>query len=103
MCRPGNTVLIKANGQMRDVDFCIAPIVKALNESGITTIASCCGHDKPLGDIILADGRELIIAPRYEAARDMVTIGMYVLKNHEIGNLKSECNESTKSGESEKE
>ena len=52
-----------------DVDSCIVPIVKALNDAGIVTVASCCGHGKRPGDIALADGRELIIASDYETAR----------------------------------
>ena len=52
--------------KMVDIDSCIVPIIKALNESGITTIASCCGHGKRPGSIILVDGREFIIAPDYD-------------------------------------
>jgi hypothetical protein len=43
--------------------------VKALNDAGIETIASCCGHGKRPGNIVLKDGRELIIAPDFEAGR----------------------------------
>lgn len=42
-------------------DPCIAPLVKALNDGGIRTVASCCGHGKNDGSIVLADGRELVI------------------------------------------
>lgn len=52
------------------VDACIAPLVHALNShAGVTTIASCCGHGNRPGSIILADGRELIVAPDFETAR----------------------------------
>jgi len=51
------------------IDRCIAPIVRALNIAGAATIASCCGHGKRPGNIVLADGRELIIAPDYDTAR----------------------------------
>jgi hypothetical protein len=56
-------------------DPCIAPIVRALNESdllavpsrlnpaGVRTVASCCGHGKRPGRVSLADGRELLIVP----------------------------------------
>lgn len=50
-------------------DPCIAPLVKALNEAGIETVASCCGHTHRPGVISLRDGRELIIAADYEEAR----------------------------------
>jgi hypothetical protein len=46
---------------VKGIDSCIAPIVKALNDGGITTISSCCGHGKGTGVIMLADGRELEI------------------------------------------
>lgn len=51
------------------VDRCIAPIVAALNDGNVPTVASCCGHGNRPGTIALADGRELIIAPTFEMAR----------------------------------
>jgi len=48
---------------IKKVDACIAPIVKALNEVGIRTDSSCCGHFKRDGWIVLHDGRELVIRP----------------------------------------
>ena len=38
------------------IDACIAPIVRVLNDAGIKTIASCCGHSKGSGRIDLANG-----------------------------------------------
>ena len=52
-----------------DVDSCIVKLVKTLNEAGIVTVASCCGHNKRPGNIALADGRELVIALDFETAR----------------------------------
>ena len=46
----------------KKIDKCIAPIVKALQEGGIDMRASCCGHRKGNGKILLQDGRELIIS-----------------------------------------
>ena len=55
-------------------DPCLAPIVKALDESdlptvpsrhnpdGIRTVASCCGHGKQPASVNLADGREVFVA-----------------------------------------
>ena len=43
------------------VDSCIAPIVRCLNEAGIDTRGSCCGHGKADGKIELQDGRTIII------------------------------------------
>ncbi len=45
------------------IDRCIAPLVAALNNAGIRTVASCCGHGKGMGNIALDGGRELIIRP----------------------------------------
>lgn len=42
-------------------DPCIASIVKALNDGGLRTVASCCGHNHSPPRISLADGRELRI------------------------------------------
>jgi hypothetical protein len=44
-------------------DPCLVPLVKALNDGGVRTIASCCGHGKVYGSIALADGRWLAIMP----------------------------------------
>ena len=46
---------------VKPIDRCIAPIVKALNDSGIYTSNSCCGHGRGDGVISLHDGRTLII------------------------------------------
>ena len=48
-------------GRRQDIDLCIADIVAALNAANIVTVASCCGHGKMPGNIILKDGRELIV------------------------------------------
>ena len=60
-----------ADGRMRPVDPCIAPIVQALNDAGIQTRASCCGHGAQPGSIMLMDGREVLIAPDFDTARRM--------------------------------
>lgn len=43
------------------IDSCIADIVKALQDGGIDMRASCCGHGKRNGHILLQDGREITI------------------------------------------
>jgi len=58
-------------GMFVSVDPCIAPLVQALNDSGFKTEASCCGHKKMPGSIILEDGRELFIVSDYEEGRRM--------------------------------
>lgn len=47
----------------KGVDQCIAPIVEALNNAGVLTANSCCGHGERDGSILLHDGREIIIKP----------------------------------------
>ena len=47
-------------GRRRDIDFCIADIVCALNAANLTTVASCCGHgNEDIARIDLEDGRVL--------------------------------------------
>jgi len=73
MCTWGDEVLLRVpvpaalshTGAFRwaekAVDRCIAPIVQALNDAGIYTANSCCGHGQADGEIILHDGRVLRI------------------------------------------
>lgn len=42
-------------------DPCLASLVKALNDAGIPTIASCCGHGTHASSVALADGRWLLV------------------------------------------
>ena len=49
-------------GRVRDIDFCVADLVAALNAANIVTEASCCGHNRMAGTIILEDGRWLLVA-----------------------------------------
>jgi len=80
VCNQGTTVKVKLSKpdyrdhQFADIDLCIAPIVAALNRSGIHTEASCCGHGKIPGRISLRDGRELIIAQNYQEAHRFLRI-----------------------------
>ena len=81
MCKCGNTVPlslpvpahVSRTGEFRwdikDIDSCIAHIVRALNDAGVYTIASCCGHGKRPANIALVDGREIVIMPDHETAR----------------------------------
>lgn len=73
MCKYGDVVMLYvpipgglsytgfARWDYKAVDRCIAPIVKALNDAGIYTAGSCCGHGKTDGSILLQDGRELVV------------------------------------------
>lgn len=57
----------KSRWDIKGIDRCIAPIVQALNDVGILTASSCCGHGESEGVIILQDGRELVIRASGEA------------------------------------
>ena len=69
MCEQDDPIVIAIDGYPVGIDRCIASIVSALNHNGIRTVASCCGHGKRPGNIALADGRELIVAPDFETGR----------------------------------
>ena len=76
MCKPGETsyVLVRIPEDLSStgfpkvkytkIDKCIAPLVEALQRGGIDTRASCCGHGKGSGQIMLQDGRFLIITKK---------------------------------------
>jgi hypothetical protein len=68
MCINKQQMLI-IRGKECNIDNCLVPIIDALNKGGVPTIASCCGHGNRWGNIMLADDRELIIAPDFESAR----------------------------------
>jgi len=73
MCEHGDTVTVplwispgySSTGYWKHkqvkVDSCISELVKALNAKRIYTVGSCCGHGKAPGEIILLDGRKLMI------------------------------------------
>ena len=73
MCEYGTTVPVRvkvpadlscsgaASWKEVQIDFCIAPIIKALQDAEIDMRGSCCGHSKGLGSIHLQDGRELLV------------------------------------------
>lgn len=50
------------------VDACIAPLVQALNDGGIQTVASCCGHGRMPGRVILEDGRDVLVMTRADSS-----------------------------------
>jgi len=50
------------NGRVQCIGFCIHHIVAALNAGGVRTVGSCWGHKTMNGNIMLEDGRVLVIA-----------------------------------------
>lgn len=76
MCKHGDTVTLhvpipahlSATGKQcwkdKPIDRCISSLVSALNDSWkpeLRTASSCCGHGKGPGEILLHDGRRLVI------------------------------------------
>jgi hypothetical protein len=60
--KPDQIIELKASKVSACIDHCIAPLVKMLNDNGIGTLTSCCGHGNWAGWIGLDDGRYLMIA-----------------------------------------
>lgn len=77
MCNDHSGVLVEIPGassrghlgKARGIDACIAPLVEALNKAGMPTVASCCGHGRRAGNVVLEDGREILIARNYDEGR----------------------------------
>jgi hypothetical protein len=73
MCEHGTTVDVwitvpadmTGNGvayrKLAPIDSCISTLVAALESGGIMMGGSCCGHGKGDGEILLEDGRRLVI------------------------------------------
>ncbi len=71
--REGDMVVLETDATGLPTIWCdpeIADIVRALNQGGVRTIASCSGHGVHHGSVMLKDGRELLIFPTVESARD---------------------------------
>ena len=57
------------------IDYCIVRIVASLNAGGVKTLESRCGHGSPTpGEIILEDGRALIIRHWSQDAGGPITL-----------------------------
>lgn len=73
MCEHGDTVSLMvpipaglafdgvARWGAKPIDRCIVGIVAALNDVGVLTASSCCGHGRMPGSIVLQDGRTLMV------------------------------------------
>ena len=74
MCKWGDTLDVpvtipaalshtgEARVETKPLDRCIAPLVVALNEHGIATVNSCCGHGRTSPEIALDDNASLVFA-----------------------------------------
>jgi len=49
----------KERKDMKLIDKCLAPLIKMLNEYGIKTLSSCCGHGKTKKSWIMIDPRNI--------------------------------------------
>lgn len=48
-------------------DPCLESLVRALNDGGMRTVASCCGHGEHPGSVVLQDERVLMILPNVDS------------------------------------
>lgn len=81
MCKWGTSTIVRVKVQAelshtgeerwadKGIDSCIASIVKALQDAGIDMRGSCCGHGKQDGEIVLSDGRTLVIKATHREER----------------------------------
>jgi len=70
-------VVLERDENGRATVFCdpeIVDLVKALNDGGIKTVASCSGHGELNGSIILKDGRCLIITPTLDELNKLFSL-----------------------------
>ena len=67
-----NQMTMPLNGRVRSIDFCIGHIVAALNAGGVKTYSCCCGHKHSAGQIVLADGRVLVICEDEDQADSLI-------------------------------
>lgn len=72
-----HTVPMPIRGRVSDIDFCIARIVAALEAGNIHPLASCCGHGKSPGSIILEDGIHLVLLSDSQAQETIKRYGTY--------------------------
>lgn len=57
MCDQHDTALVlTASGAVRRVDGCMRSLVQFLNDVGVRTFDSCCGHGASWGHITVAEG-----------------------------------------------
>ena len=69
MCKHGEFETIVINGREIPIDKCLVQYVKALNDAGIQTSMSCCGHGEGDGFILVyheEQYRLLIFCPEGE-------------------------------------
>lgn len=74
MCKWGDTVDLElpCGGSLVmkriAIDRCISSIVCALNDAGMRTVSSCCGHGRIPASIILEDDSWIVVMDRKTAS-----------------------------------
>lgn len=59
MCMKRSTVLRRIAGKDMRLDPCIVPLIQVLNDDGIKTLGSCCGHEKYEPTVVATDGKRI--------------------------------------------
>ncbi|MBI2624978.1 MAG: hypothetical protein HYW70_01420 [Candidatus Nealsonbacteria bacterium] len=54
------SILFELNGRKLRIDKCMKNFIKILNESGIKTLACCCGHGKHKETIVIKEDGKII-------------------------------------------
>jgi hypothetical protein len=73
MCRqPDAEMVFTADGSVRRVDACMRSLVQFLNDKGVQTFDSCCGHGESWGHItIRVEDEERARALGFRVCRDV--------------------------------
>lgn len=61
MCKPNSLSYVWIGGELIPIDTCIAPLVVQLNQFGIRTVHSCCGHGVGYPHVMCAAGTETLL------------------------------------------
>lgn len=85
MCLHGNDVEmpfwcdVHRCWELRTIDACIAPLVHRLNQQGVRTTNSCCGHGQYQGTILIDDASyERAVALGYNVNPEQVADNEYL-------------------------
>ena len=72
-CGLGQRSTITIGGKAVEIDNCLTNIIQALNDGGVETLISCCGHGRTNGHIVLKDRILIVTAKtnRMEAMRSV--------------------------------
>jgi len=63
VCEEGTKRKVIIEGEEVMIDACLAPLIQTLNDFGLRTIASCCGHGRTEYSYIRIDPRNVGMLP----------------------------------------